>query len=63
MKDNLNTNLPEEKPAFLVSAVITSYLCDSCGEKFTGEKHKIYDENFNEFYGLIECDKCFTSKM
>lgn len=42
---------------------ISSYLCDSCGEKFTGKKHKIYDENFNECCGLIECDKCFSSRL
>jgi len=45
----------------LLGAVSGSYLCDSCGETFTGKKHKIYDENFNEYHGLVKCDKCFTS--
>jgi hypothetical protein len=38
-------------------------LCDSCGKKFTGKKHKMYDENFNEQFGLIECDKCYKSRI
>jgi len=29
--------------------------CDLCGEKFSGEKHKVYDENYNEQKGLIQC--------
>lgn len=62
-KYSKNTELDNTDKKLHISDVISSYLCDSCGETFTGEKHKIYDENFNEYYGLIECDKCFTSRL
>jgi len=38
-------------------------LCDGCGEVFTGEAYKVYDENFNECHGLTECSKCFASRL
>lgn len=62
-KDNKNEELYNTDKKLHISDAISSYLCDGCGETFTGEKHKVYDENFNEYYGLIECYKCFTSRL
>jgi transposase-like protein len=61
--ENKSTEVDNTDKKLHISDVISSYLCDSCGETFTSEKHKIYDENFNECYGLIECSKCFTSRV
>lgn len=41
----------------------TYFLCDFCGEKKTGKKHKIYDENWNLQQGCYECDDCFCSRL
>jgi hypothetical protein len=46
-KDNKNAEVDNTDEKLHISDV--SYLCDSCCETFTGEKHKIYDENFNEY--------------
>ena len=54
-KTKENSNLP-------IFSVSTSFLCDVCGEKKTGEKHKMYDENW-DFEGCYECNDCFEEKM
>lgn len=39
------------------------FLCDSCGKQEKGEKHNIYDENWNLVDGCYECDKCYEKKI
>lgn len=38
---------------------IIKHLCDMCGKTFVGEKHKVYDENYNIQHGLIHCGCVF----
>jgi ribosomal protein L37AE/L43A len=34
--------------------------CDFCGKEIKGKSYKVYDENFNEQRGILQCEKCFT---
>lgn len=38
------------------------WTCDVCGEKRTGPKNNIYDENFNKQEGVFECNTCFMGE-
>ena len=35
------------------------FLCDICGEKKSGKKFPVLDENWNKQSGLNQCEDCF----
>lgn len=47
----------------LINNQMNKFNCDSCGCETDGEKYPVYDENYNKQHGVVECEKCFKSKV
>jgi len=46
-----------------METTIKQFLCDVCGKIKIGNKHKMYDENWNLISGCYECDDCFKNRL